>query len=389
MSLAYDRYDFRNLSGDNSCLGEDDALEWQATEALKPGESFSYTPQVPACDAHPAAISVVLSWEGSASELSSVVPDNDFASWDPTQQGKRIVAPRIGTTAQLCMFPAYDASNEYYTITVTNVGSTTAYNVLLQGRSDNDWSINYYARCMNADADGDGWNDSLEHSMANLLYPLGYIDGVFQPYLLWGSNYLKARAETSRPDDEIDSYPPDLNDDGVVDANDVAIIESYLGQGNGIPLEDISPNPSDPEWFHANHFPWRRYDLDGDGYVSQEDVNIVKSLIGQPIPIPKDIIAPTARVTVPSSGEIVPRGEYYLIRGHVWDNAALMRVEYLVDGKPQCSVTNPVPTLGYASPFYYCWWNVPNRSGPYTITIRAYDVAGNTATSKGVTVAVR
>ncbi|MGH8507496.1 MAG: hypothetical protein ACREVH_02080, partial [Gammaproteobacteria bacterium] len=280
MSLEYANYNFRNLSGDSSCLGEDDALEWKASGSLKPGESFSFTPEVPACSYHPAAISAVVSWQGSQLELSSVVPDNDFASGDPGQKGAWIVAPSVGNTAQLCMFPLYDAAGLDYTITVTNVGGTAADNIALEGHSDNDWAINYYSRCVNADADRDGWNDSLEHSMANLVYPNGYINGIFQPYLLWGSNYLRAEAQTAIADDEVDTYPPDLNDDGVVDGLDVNKLAAHLGEGNGVPLEQISPNAGDAGFYWANTLPWRRFDLDGDGYVSETDAGIVASLVG-------------------------------------------------------------------------------------------------------------
>ncbi|MGH8509426.1 MAG: Ig-like domain-containing protein, partial [Gammaproteobacteria bacterium] len=237
-----------------------------------------------------------------------------------------------------------------------------------------------------ADADHDGWNDSLEHSMANLVYPNGYIAGIYQPYILWGSNYLRAEAQTAIADDEVDSYPPDLNDDGVVDALDANKLAGHLGEGNGVPLEQISPNGGDARFYWANTWPWRRFDLDGDGYVSETDAGIVASLVGQPIPMPEDSIAPTARVTAPGAGATVTKGGYYLIRGHVWDNAAVKQVAYLVDGATVCTVTDPVPTFGFTSPFYACWWKIPKRQGPHEITIRVTDAAGNVVISDSVTV---
>lgn len=388
MTLEYDDYNFRNLSGDNSCLGEDDALEWKATGSLEPGESFTYTPQFPGCYGNAHAVSVVLSWENSKLELSSVVPGNDDTSWDTGQQGLPINAASIGNTAQLCMFPAYSEDDVVYTVTVTNVGKNTATNIELDGWSKNDWAIFYYNRCLNADADLDGWNDSFEHSMGQLLYPLGYIDGVFQPYILWGSNYLKDAADTLEADDEIDSYPPDFNDDGVVDYTDLDEISAHLGEGNGVTLEEISPDAYIPEWYHYNQFPWRRYDLDADGYVSLADVGIVEALVGQPVPMLEDIIVPVARVTLPLAGETVPRGEYYLVRGHVWDNKAVSRVDYIVDGKTICTVTDPVPDFGFTSPFYACWWKTPKRRGGSNISIRVIDAAGNSAISESVSVEV-
>ena len=381
MSLEYENYTFRP-SYDESCLGEDDALRWKATGSLEPGESYTYTPRVPGCISHPAVIAVVLSWDGSELELSGTVPDNDFASRDPDQKYSQIVAPNVENKAQLCMFPFYSSEEGYPTITITNVGGDVASNVVLEGLNDNDWSIFYYPSCLNADADGDGWNDSLEHSMANMVY---HSDGSADaPSVLWGSNYLRTNSTTFESDDEIDAYPPDFNDDDSVDDADVTKISQYLGQGNGIPLEAISPNLS-PEFYYNNTLPWRRYDLNGDGHVSQTDVDIVTSLVGQPIPMPEDVVVPTARVLLSPDEVSVPRGEWYMIHGHVWDNAALARVEYLVDGNPVCSVTDPVPTFGYTSPFYTCWWEVPNRPGAiYDLAIRAIDAAGNVTTSAGV-----
>ena len=386
MSLEYDRYHFRDLSGDNSCLGEDDWLEWKATGALESGESFSFTPQVPACTGT-FAIFVVLSWEGSQVELSTVVPDDDYTSLDPSQQGLSIVAPSIGNTSQLCMFPSYDAIGLDYKITVTNVGAATAYNVVLDGGSDNDWPIFYHHRCLQADADGDGWNDSFEHTMAQLLYPLRDSNNPNVPETLWGTNYLRVYTASDEPDNEVDTYPLDVNDDGRVNEADTAMIESYKDQGNGVPLENISPNASAGDaWIHNNYQPWRRYDLDADGYVSQTDIDIVTNIITAfedvPIPLPTDIILPTARVLVPAAGDVVARNSSYRIEGHAWDNAALTQVDYVVDGNTVCSRTNPVAT------FYYCWWNTPKKRGAYAITMRAYDAAGNMGTSDSVTVMV-
>lgn len=376
MSMEYENYNFRGLSGDNSCLGEDDVFTWKAVGSLKPGESFTFTPKYSACNGHPAEISVVSTWQSSVLQVSSNVPDNDFASWDSSQKGKQIIAPVVGNSAQLCMFPLYQSDGIDYTITVTNVGQATANNVIIDGHSNNDWASNYYKRCLNADADHDGWNDSLEHSMANLVYPIGYINGQFQPYILWGTNYLKAEAESGNVNDEIDGSPADFNDDGIIDNRDVDAVTSRLGEGNGIPLESISPNPSDAGYYWANVKKWRRYDLDGDGYVAQTDINIVQSLVGQLMPMLADTIPPTARVIPPLSG-IVPKGNYYQIQGHVWDNSAISKVEYLVDGKTVCSLSGAA---------YACWWNVPKRQVSHTIEIRVQDAAGNITVSDTATV---
>lgn len=386
MTLAVERYEFRNLSGDNSCLGEDDHLIWQAVGSLQPGESFSFTPRYPACINHPAAITVQLSWSGSELELSSVVPYRDYASSDAEQTGLAVTASNVGNSAQLCMFPNYREEQLNYTITVTNVGDRVAENVVVDGHSENDWVEYYYSRCVNADTDHDGWNDALEHTMASLVRSIGYIDGEFQMNTLWGPNYLRAQSATLGADDEVDSDPADLNDDGLIDSRDLDRLQLYVGEGNGIPLARLSPNPGDPAYLHANAFAWRRYDLDGDGLVNQTDVDIVAALIGQPLPLGEDVLAPTARVLAPADGSRVAKGSYTRIDGHVWDNASISRVEYRVDGQLICAADRPAPVWGTLSPYYACWWNVPKRQGLHEIEIHVYDGAGQLTISEPVQV---
>ena len=59
------------------------------------------------------------------------------------QTGKAVLAPVVGNTAQLCMFPYYQEENIYYSITVTNVGDSVAQDIVVDGRSENDWSYNF------------------------------------------------------------------------------------------------------------------------------------------------------------------------------------------------------------------------------------------------------
>jgi hypothetical protein len=384
MALEAESYFFR-VPDETSCLGEDDELEWLAVGSLAPGESFSFQPRVPGCNGHAAAITVVAEWQSGNLELSAVVPDIDYSSWDAGQVGRLVQAPVVGHTAQLCMFPAFTGDGIGYTITLTNHSAQGVHGIRLHGRNENDWSVFYYPRCLNADADGDGWNDSLEHSMANLVYPNGYIDGVLQPDLLWGSNYLRSKAQTTWSGDEIDSYPPDFNDDGRLDALDREILEGQLGQGNGIPLQEISPNPGD-EWFHNNTRPWRRYDLDGDGFVGAEDLEIFGQSASAPVPMQEDVVVPTARITEPAENGTVARGQYARIRSHAWDNAAITAVDYLVDGRTVCTVSDPLPTFGFDSPLYACWWDVPRRARSYRIEVRVTDAAGNVGHSAPIIV---
>lgn len=384
MTLQQESYHFRS-GVERDCLGEDDDLEWLAGGTLQPGESFTFTPQYPGCYSHAAAITVVASWEQGLLELSSTVPDADYASLDADQAGQTIIAPTLGVRAELCMFPAFRTTGIDYTITLTNTSSVPVHGIELHGRHENDWALFFYSRCFNADADGDGWNDSLEHSMANLLYPIGYIDQVLQPDILWGSNYLRAISQSLQPDDEIDSFPPDLDDDGAVTVADLDIIESHLNEGNGIPLSQISPNPGE-NWFWENVLAFRRYDLDGDGWVADSDIRIAEAYLDLELPVADDIVAPTSRVTSPANNEFVPRGGTIRITAHAWDNAALTRVDYLVNGKVICSKTEPVPGFGFESPMFSCWWDVPRPLTSHTIEMRAYDATGNLGLSDPVVV---
>lgn len=382
MAMDYEDYFFR-VTGEDGCLGEDDRLEWAASGSLAPGESFGFEPQMAGCKNHTAAITIVATWSSGALELRSQVPDADLASLDADQAGQTIRAPLVDQRAQLCMFPHYNSDGVVYEVTLTNNSSETVHDIQLDGKSENDWAIHFYPRCINADADNDGWNDSLEHSMTSLLYRNNYIDGVFQPDILWGSNYLRDRPQTSDSLDEIDSFPPDFNDDGRVDDLDLQIFQDWSGQGNGIPLEDISPNPG-ALWYHNNTLPWRRYDLDGDGFVDDEDRRILVQSQDQEVPMTGDSVSPTARVTAPLEGESVPRGGEVRIIAHAWDNSALTRVDYLVNGRTVCSKTDPLPGYGFTSPLYFCWWQVPKRNQTHRIEVRAYDATGNSNISRQI-----
>ena len=281
------------------------------------------------------------------------------------------------------MFPAFSTTGVDYTITLANNTDEPVSGIELHGRHDNDWALFYYPRCLNADADGDGWNDSLEHSMANLLYPIGYIDQVLQPDLLWGSNYLRATSQSPEVDDEIDSFPPDLDDDGSVTVDDLAILANHLGEGNGIALSQISPNPGE-YWFWENAVSFRRYDLDGDGWVDESDLQIIEAYLGMELPTVEDPVVPTARITSHEDGTFVARGSAVRLTAHAWDNKALTQIDYLVNGKVICSNTDPLPSFGFESPLFSCWWDVPRRARDHTIELLVHDADGNVGSSKPI-----
>lgn len=380
LSLVSEDVQFQGSNGDDSCITEDDYLYWQAEGYLDPGETFTYAPPLPACDGYIAAISVSASWSGSGMEIKTIVPDTDMTSDNLEQQGMQLYASPNGTTAQLCMFPHFLNGSRDYTISITNRSAEPITGIRIRGRSENDWPYLFYSSCFEADGDNDGWNDSLEHTMSLMVYPIGYIDGVYQKNILRGSDYLKSIATSGDGFDEIDGYPADFNDDGAVDAEDLAILSGYLGEGNGIPLETITPN-RDTAGFWNNVFPWRRYDLDADGYVGDEDAEIVEALIGKPVPMQKDILFPTARITYPTEGQVLVKGQYLQMRGHAWDNLKIARVDYLVDGRVACTATSGATRYPSQSPFYQCGWTLSKRNGSYELQMKIWDHTGNYAES--------
>ena len=118
--------------------------------------------------------------------------------------------------------------------------------------------------------------------------------------------------------------------------------------------------------------------------VGDEDRRILVQSQDQGVPMTSDSVSPTARVTAPLEGESVPRGGEVRIMAHAWDNSALTRVDYLVNGRTVCSKTDPLPGYGFTSPLYFCWWQVPKRNQTHSIEVRAYDAAGNSNTSRQI-----
>jgi hypothetical protein len=273
LGVIGERYYWR-WDATKNCVSEDDTLDWSAAGSLAPGQSFSFTPRYPDCNDPRAVMGKVTASSGANLQLSTVVPASDRYSADPSQAGKPIVASMSGGVARICMFP--DTSfkpNAGYTITVTNLGTTAVNDVTVTGKDYNDWPMFYWNECLGADADGDGWSDSYEHTMAQLVASANDFVGK-------GTNYL-ASCGTSQPNDEFDFWPPDFDDDGVVTQADVDLLTSHLGEGNGVPWASISPNSTDPGYFWNHVGAWNRFDLTGDGWVDSKDLAIVQGLLGQ------------------------------------------------------------------------------------------------------------
>ncbi len=96
-----------------------------------------------------------------------------------------------------------------------------------------------------------------------------------------------------------------------------------------------------------------------------------------PTPIPPDTTPPIVAITNPTNNSIVTKGTKIVIKVSATDDVNVTQVQILVNGTLLCTdILSP----------YNCGWNVPNKSSiTYTITARAFDPTGNTA-SKSITV---
>src|SRR2546430_570897 len=91
-----------------------------------------------------------------------------------------------------------------------------------------------------------------------------------------------------------------------------------------------------------------------------------------------DTTLPTVSITAPTAGATV--SGTVTITASASDNVGVTRLDYLLDGSPV--VISSPPSLTFA-------WNSNTASpGTHTLTVKAYDAAGNTATSAAVTVTV-
>ena len=86
-----------------------------------------------------------------------------------------------------------------------------------------------------------------------------------------------------------------------------------------------------------------------------------------------DNIAPTVSITSPANGAIVARKSTVTITATASDNVGVTRVDFLVNGAVQCTDTTAA---------YSCTWRVPAAMNKiYQLQARAFDLAGNSATS--------
>ena len=377
---------------DPNAFGVDDFMTWTVTGQLAPGDSYTYVPKWPISSASEVpAMSSSLRWSGSTMlRLSTAVPMNDQASAaDPSvdHRGQQITAPVVGNTAELCMFfvPGNSVPTFNYALTITNVGTAAATGVTLSGQTSNGYTSNFGPFCNRADADADGWNDTLEEGITDLTQPAATtqseVDDVF------GVDYLAGRSATGQANDEVDSYPPDVNDDGAVTQADVTQISGWVGQGTGVPLARVDYTGVGAYSYQQQSALWRRYDLNGDGQVDAADVAWVQAEVGRPVPDPSDVLAPAVHFDR-SNGTTFPRRSGVVLGAYARDNRALVSVKFAVNGSTltqQC--TDPTTELAGqstyhnpAQPQYQCVWTTPSKAGSVTLKVTASDAAGNSST---------
>ncbi|WP_257449824.1 Ig-like domain-containing protein [Archangium lipolyticum] len=91
-----------------------------------------------------------------------------------------------------------------------------------------------------------------------------------------------------------------------------------------------------------------------------------------------DNTPPDVALTSPTQGMFLPM--YAVLEASASDNQAVSRVEFYVDGKLIRSDSS--------APYSVEWFTMVEGEGPHTVSVKAYDIAGNVRTSAGVGVIV-
>jgi len=187
--------------------------------------------------------------------------------------------------------------------------------------------------------------------------------------------------------------PADFNDDGVINQADIDTVSSHLGEGDDVSIDQIGPNQGTPGYFADEVKTWRRYDIDGDGRVTQHDIAWVKTLVGQPLPLVSDPLDPWAVLHVPATVPANYGG--YRVNAYAVDNDMISHVDMYatISGKQQllCQTwgyDQPIGVPDTSSDLIGCSWNTPRQSGTSVLlSAKVYDNAGHSyTTSKTVTV---
>ncbi|MDT4915590.1 MAG: hypothetical protein QOH89_290, partial [Pseudonocardiales bacterium] len=186
---------------------------------------------------------------------------------------------------------------------------------------------------------------------------------------------------------EVDSYPPDVNDDGAVNQADLDEIARWVGMGTGVPQARVDYTGIGPFSYQQQAALWRRYDLTGDGLVTAADVSWVRAEVGRSVPDPVDVLAPAVGFDR-SAGTSFPRRTGVWLGAYAQDNRSLTSIRFAVNGSTltqQCTTPNseaadPTQYRNPATAQYQCVWTTPGKAATVTLTITATDAAGNSTT---------
>ena len=386
------------------CFGIDTQATWNGTGTLAPGETYTFNPSYPTCaPSEIPYINMHVDWTGSTDvKLQSKVafinksvnpiPNTSTLNGDElskTIASRTMSAPNGHKQANFCEFTDAEATGSYlnlskmtyqtlstpvtdyvpinWSATITNTGTQTA-TVTLSGQEQNGWPSLYYPNCYRSDADGDYWNDSLEQTIFTRISNLN------TNYDVLGSNYLNSMSIADPNYPAMSGSPADFNSDNKIDSTDVAMVQSYVGQGSGVPQDELD---HDTLCEYNCSGKWSRFDLDGDGYVTQHDVSEVQALIGKPLPLDADYLAPWAVVETPSTVPANYNG--YQVHAFASDNYMLTHVTIAAGGKTLCDTWGTAQNLGKSGQgLWWCAWTTPRSSGVQTpITVTAYDDSGH------------
>lgn len=86
-----------------------------------------------------------------------------------------------------------------------------------------------------------------------------------------------------------------------------------------------------------------------------------------------DTTSPSVAITSPVNGSTVSKGSYVIINADASDNIGVTKVEFYVNGGLKCTDTTSA---------YSCSWKVSGKpNAAHTLSVKAYDRAGNTSSS--------
>ena len=214
------------------------------------------------------------------------------------------------------------------------------------------------------DTDGDGFSDAAETFM--------------------GTDPIKACPATSIANDEsIDAWPPDIDDDQIVDITDIAqlgppVYESTAGDPNYSKRKDLNNdgvnNIQDVDKMAPPVF-WTNCATSVQGSMTLEQFNTqIASVIGSeplssPLPV-GDTQPPNVTISSPVNGKTV--SGRVSINAAASDNTGVTKMEIYIDG-------SAVFTMDNVTSINYDWNTQPKKvaSGSHTIEVKAYDNAGN------------